>query len=148
MNKNFFLNLAQINQIEISDVVENGANVSIIKIVFILIGFILIRILTKQMMYVAVGRILERQGYSSKKEMNKRKETIVVASNTILSVLYIIVAIIMILNEFGVNFSALITAFGALGVVAGIAGQSIIKDFLRGMYPCGSQTTPQTPAQH
>lgn len=129
----YIAHLAQLSAIENIDVINSSDKIDIIKVVAIIIGFLVARVLTKQVMYILVGRFLERQGYSSKKELNKRKNTLVTAINTILTVLYVIVALVLVLSELGVNLPALITAFGALGVVAGIAGQSIIKDFLRGM---------------
>lgn len=125
--------MSDLNGIKLEDILSHENQVSLLSIILIAIGVCLAIIITKQVMYLIVGRILKGQKYTNKKEENKRKNTLVAALNTISTVLYIIIGVIWILYEIGVNFSALITAFGALGVVAGIAGQSAIKDFLRGM---------------
>lgn len=116
-----------------NEIIEYDHQISILTIILIIIAIFIARIVTKQVMYLIVGRVLKGQHYTNKKEENKRKNTLVSALNTITTVLYVIVGIIAILYEIGVNFSALIATFGALGVVLGIAGQSAIKDFLRGM---------------
>lgn len=117
----------------VNSIFTHNSDISITKILVIILGVFIARIVTKQTMYLVIGRILQGQNYTNKKEENKRKNTLVVALNTITTVIYAVIGLIWILYEIGVNFSALITTVGALGVVLGIAGQSVIKDFLRGM---------------
>jgi len=123
-----------IDGVDLSVLISQGHQISFLKILLIVIGVFLARIINKQVMYILVGRVLKSQKYTNKKEENKRKSTLVAAMNTITTILYILLGMIAILYEIGINFSALIATFGALGVVLGIAGQSAIKDFLRGMY--------------
>lgn len=126
--------LPKLNGSDIGDVLQQNHEISFLKILLIIITVFIARIITKQVMYILVGRMLSGQNYSNKKEENKRKNTLVSAMNTITTIIYIMVGIFAILSEVGINFPALIATFGALGVVLGIAGQSAIKDFLRGMY--------------
>lgn len=44
-----------------------------------------------------------------------------------------IIAIIMIISEFGVNVGPIIASLGVVGVAAGIGAQTIIKDFIAGL---------------
>ena len=97
---------------------------------------VLILLLVQQITHRVIGRVVERairdQKYSSAKERKKRRDTLVAIFNSFTTVLVIVIGIIVILSQFGVNIGALIAGFGALGVIIGIAGQDLIKDFLKG----------------
>lgn len=64
---------------------------------------------------------------------DKRKKTIISLINNLIKYFFIIIAILMILSIYGINTTALITSLGVVGVMAGLALQDILKDFLAGV---------------
>lgn len=67
----------------------------------------------------------------SKHEQRSRKTVIILIRNCIKTI-SIIVAILVILQDFGVNTSALVASVGAVSLVIGLAFQDLLKDFLVG----------------
>lgn len=90
----------------------------------------------QQILKRIIGRIvtsaLKSHKYTNAKERKKRRDTLVSVFHSVSMVIIIVVGIIIILGQFGINVAALIAGLGALGVVIGIAGQDVIKDFLKG----------------
>lgn len=63
----------------------------------------------------------------------KRKKTITNLIINIIRFLFISIAILMILNVYNIDTTALIASFGTVGIVAGLALQDTMKDFLSGL---------------
>ena len=85
-----------------------------------------------------LGRIIERvikgHHYKSKHEEQQREDTLTSIFKTGTTVLLAIIATVLVLQEFGVNLAALATGAGLIGLVVGSGAQSMIKDFLSGMF--------------
>ena len=64
---------------------------------------------------------------------DRRKKTIISLLNNLIKYFFLIIAILMILSIYGINTTALITSLGVVGVMAGLALQDILKDFLAGV---------------
>ncbi len=118
---------------DLSTVIENPGEISWFKIVLIVAIVFALRLAGRQLMYLLVDRAMRSQKYINNKERLQRRDTLVSVFYTLFTVLLVIVGITLILHELGVNIAAFITGIGALGVVLGVAGQSMIKDFLKGL---------------
>lgn len=85
-----------------------------------------------------IGRLVEKavrgHHYKSAREEKQREDTLIGLFRTALTVILWIIGIIFILQEFGVNLAALATGAGLIGIVVGFGAQSMIKDFLSGMF--------------
>lgn len=81
---------------------------------------ILIRV-TKNIFKIKSNRVDER-----------KMRTVLSLVNNVLKYFIIIVAILMILDIYGIQTSGLLTSLGLVGVVAGLAIQDILKDILSG----------------
>lgn len=69
------------------------------------------------------------------RKLDKRKEkTILMLLNNIIKYIMIIIGGIAILDIYGIDTRALITSFGVVGLVIGLALQDTIKDFVSGMF--------------
>lgn len=66
------------------------------------------------------------------KHEQRSRETLLLLIKNIIKSLIMIVAILSILQVFGVNTSALVAGVGALGLVVGFAFQDLLKDYLVG----------------
>lgn len=64
---------------------------------------------------------------------DKRRQTLIGLFTNLVKYFMIIVALLMILDIYGINTSALITSLGVVGLIGGLALQDILKDFLAGI---------------
>jgi small conductance mechanosensitive channel len=102
-----------------------------IKIVFILISALLIHWFFKVFIDKAVKKIIgEKIGEAE----NKRAKTLISIFGGTAKFIIGIIAILMILPEFGVNIGALLAGVGLLGLAVGMASKEIISDFLSGFF--------------
>lgn len=67
------------------------------------------------------------------KKGDKRKQTLIGLFTNLIKYFMIIIALLMILDIYGINTSALITSLGVVGLIGGLALQDILKDFLAGI---------------
>lgn len=102
-------------------------------IVLTIVTLFLIQQIIKRVIGHIVTRALKSHKYTTAKERKKRRDTLVSVFRSVSLVVIIIIGAIMILNQFGINVAAVAAGLGALGVVIGIAGQDLIKDFLKGI---------------
>jgi small conductance mechanosensitive channel len=102
-----------------------------VKIVFILIAALIIHWFFKAF----IGKIVKRvTGEKRGEAENKRAKTLISVFQGTANFIIGIVAILMILPEFGVNIGALLTGVGLLGLAVGMASKEIISDFLSGFF--------------
>lgn len=81
-----------------------------------------------------INHFIKRIFNSKINRLDKRKrKTIVSLLTNIIKYLILIIDIIIILNIFGVSTSGLLASLGVVGLVAGLAVQDILKDFLSGL---------------
>lgn len=69
----------------------------------------------------------------TKNKNYKKQETIFKLIGNIIKYLIIIIAIMMILEIYGIDTKSLIASFGIIGLVAGLALQDMIKDLIAGI---------------
>ena len=67
------------------------------------------------------------------KAADNRRKTLISLITNIIKYFFLIIAVLMILNIYGIDTTALITSLGIVGLVAGLALQDILKDFLAGI---------------
>lgn len=104
---------------------EKLLTTEIITPIFIAVIAILVHLLVKQFIYKMFKA-------SSKYGVHKKSRTIMNLVVNVIKYIIIIVAVLAILNVWGVDTKALIASLGVAGVVAGLALQDILKDFLAG----------------
>lgn len=63
----------------------------------------------------------------------RKKRTIVNLINNIIKFIIIIIGILLILEIYGIDTKSLVASFGVLGLVAGLALQDLLKDFIVGI---------------
>lgn len=69
----------------------------------------------------------------SRKVNKKRYDTLALTFRRLASILLWVVVIIVVLGHFGVDYVALLTGAGAIGIFFGVAGKDIVMDFYVGM---------------
>lgn len=97
------------------------------------VGPILI-ILVSIIVYMIVSRVINNIfKFKGVKSDKRHLKTINVLINNLLKYFIIIVALVMILDIFGIDTKTLIASLGIVGVVAGLAVQDTLKDFVAGI---------------
>lgn len=92
-------------------------------IIYIVIGFIIFTIIK-----FFVDKIKKN------KYIDKKKITIIQLIKNIFKYIIFILVILAILNVYGVNTNSILASIGILGVIIGLAFQSLISDFLAGIF--------------
>lgn len=69
----------------------------------------------------------------SSKAGKKKQDTLVSVINNIIKYFIMIIALLMILDVFGIDTKTLVTSLGVVGLVAGLAVQDLLKDIISGM---------------
>ncbi len=72
--------------------------------------------------------------FPSESDRKKRLKTLDSLTNTILKTLFLIVASLMIINQLGINTAPLMASAGIIGVALGFGAQSLIRDFMSGLF--------------
>jgi len=78
--------------------------------------------------------ISERMADEEDTEIKKRTDTLSSILVTIMGVIILIIAILTILPEFGVNITTLIAGIGVGGLAIAFAAQNLVRDFIAGFF--------------
>jgi len=85
-----------------------------------------------------VSRILDRtmreEMFPTKTDRDRRLRTLNSISNAVIKFIIWAVAFVMILNTLGVNTAPLLASAGILSVALGFGAQSLVRDFVTGMF--------------
>lgn len=93
----------------------------------------LITIVISIVIYLIIKQLIIKMFKASKKYgIHKKSITITNLIINIIKYIIIIIAVLTILNFWGVDTKALVASLGVVGVIAGLAMQDILKDFLAG----------------
>lgn len=72
--------------------------------------------------------------FSTKEDEKKREDTLIQIFSATFSVVLFIVAVLMILQEIGVEIAPLLAAAGIAGIAFGFGGQYLIRDLISGLF--------------
>ena len=78
--------------------------------------------------------VSNRMAGEDEAEIEKRTNTLSSILVRILGILVLVIAVITILPEFGVNITSLIAAIGIGGLAIAFAAQSLVRDFIAGFF--------------
>ena len=102
-----------------------------IKIVVILVAAIVIN----QFFRVFIEKVINKQIRDRVDgERKKRAKTLISVFGGTLKFVIWIVALLMILPEFGINITPILAGLGLLGLAVGMAAKDIISDFISGLF--------------
>ncbi len=109
----------------------------LIRVVVILVGaYIAIAILRRVIRTVRhhFGEVMTRHGETNQLELNKRADTLAGILQKVVTVLIVVAAIIMSLNELGFNIAPLLASAGIVGLAVGFGAQTLVKDVVTGFF--------------
>jgi len=103
-----------------------------IKIIIILIAANLINRFSKTI----IKKTIEKQVQDNIPEQEKRKrtETLIAVFEGTLKFIVWVVALLMILPEFGLEIAPILASVGVMGLAVGMAAKDIISDFIAGLF--------------
>lgn len=119
---------------QLADTVGQWMSDHLITILLILVvAYILRRVLT-----LLIGRSLHRtirkDLYPTERDRNKRIDTLNELVTAVVRVMVWFVAGLMIISELGINTAPLMASAGVVGIALGFGAQSLIKDFVSGIF--------------
>lgn len=91
------------------------------------------RAITKAMNRLASTDLVHGPGHLAARQKERAKTTGTVLTSTLNAVIWVI-ALGMILGEFGLNLGPLIASAGVIGVAIGLGAQTIVRDVLAGLF--------------
>src|SRR5574344_1847320 len=83
-------------------------------------------------LYKIIKKVLKKL-LKLKKNPDRRQKTILSVSTNIIKYFIVIIAILMILEVFGIDTKTIVASLSVVGLVIGLALQDILKDFIGGM---------------
>jgi len=101
---------------------------------------ILLSFLAHKVVRVVTPRLVEKsitvrgRGRRAKGELAKRSHTLSGFVTTASGIIIVIVAIFMVLSEIGIDITPLLAGAGVAGIAIGFGAQSLIRDFLSGLF--------------
>jgi moderate conductance mechanosensitive channel len=105
-----------------------------IKVVLIIGAAWLIKIISKRIIDRVIKTATKSQKLNISQADIKRMSTIGRLFNWVINVLIILTATMMILDEFDINITPLITGAGIAGVALGFGGQYLVRDIITGFF--------------
>ncbi len=105
-----------------------------LKIIFIAVGAIILNIILARIIIRAV-----RVAVVANKDLNedaekKREDTLIRIFTGALKILILIMAVLMIMQEFGIEIGPILAGAGIVGLAVGFGGQYLIRDIITGMF--------------
>lgn len=91
------------------------------------------RAITKAMNRLAAADLVHGPGHLAARQKERARTTGTVLTSTLNAVIWVI-ALGMILGEFGLNLGPLIASAGVIGVAIGLGAQTIVRDVLAGLF--------------
>lgn len=83
--------------------------------------------------YLIISRVVNKMLSLKIKRINERKQkSFVGAINTIIKIFIVLIALMMILEVYGIDTKSLVASLGVVSLVVGLALQDMLKDFIVG----------------
>jgi small-conductance mechanosensitive channel len=110
------------------------ADLHLVNIVIILVGTYALRVLGIRLISDAAKHTLRHDLFPTRAERIKRAETLRGLIKAGVRIGTWLLAIVMIVSELGINTAPLLASAGILGVAFGFGAQSLVKDFVNGIF--------------
>ena len=118
---------------EILDWLSNNIDTMFSVVLIFVVAIIASRIIS-DILARLLGRTIREDMYPSKTDRDRRLRTLTSITTAIVTFIAWAVALLMILNTLGINTAPLIASVGILSVALGFGAQSLVKDFMTGMF--------------
>jgi small conductance mechanosensitive channel len=104
------------------------------KIIFIGVAALLLIWISKKITERIVRAVIVSDSRTSKSAEKKREDTLIKIFHISIRISVIIIALLMILQEFGVMIGPILAGAGVVGLAVGFGGQYLIRDIITGLF--------------
>jgi small-conductance mechanosensitive channel len=105
-----------------------------LKVVFFIIGAIVLTKVITTFIEKAVRIAVRPDGISSKEAEEKRENTLIQIFTTSANITLLLITGLMVFQEFGVEIGPILAAAGIVGLAFGFGGQYLIRDLISGLF--------------
>lgn len=105
-----------------------------VNVLIIILGAWLLRRMGVAVIMGILKRAVRSHPFATETDRKKRLDTLDSLVNALSKIIIWMVAVIMIVDEIGINTTPLVASAGIAGVALGIGAQSLIKDFTNGLF--------------
>lgn len=116
------------------DLIINWLLTGGVKIVFLIIGALLLHKIMKRFIEKAVKIAVRPDKFSSPEAEEKRENTLTQIFLTTSQISLLLIVSLMILQEFGIEIAPILAAAGIVGLAFGFGGQYLIRDIISGLF--------------
>jgi small-conductance mechanosensitive channel len=106
----------------------------LVNILIILIGTWFLRKFGTKLVTQVIHKTVRKDMYPTDTDRKKRIKTLDGLVGAIVRVVAWMIAVFMIINELGINTAPLLASAGVLGLAIGFGAQSLVKDFVSGVF--------------
>jgi moderate conductance mechanosensitive channel len=125
----FEARISDLNDLFIAWLITHG-----IRIVVIAIGsWLLVKVLTR-IVERAVRIAVVPDGTMTEDAEKKREDTLIRIFNGALKIVILVMAVLMIIQEFGLKIGPILAGAGIVGLAVGFGGQYLIRDVITGLF--------------
>lgn len=103
-------------------------------IVIIVLLSIFARHASKVIIRRVIKRTLKPHRYKTARDERLRAETLISTISAAVNVVIVVITVLLLLSEIDINIAPLLAGAGIAGVALGFGAQSMVKDFLAGMF--------------
>jgi small-conductance mechanosensitive channel len=129
----FFALLGAALALKIFNVNLTDEGIRLVRIIGIIVGaYVLLKIVN--LAVAQMERLVEDEETGTLSEAEKRAKTLGKIINSAALMLVIGVAVMMILSEFGMNITPIITGAGIAGLAVGFGAQNLVRDIISGFF--------------
>lgn len=111
------------------NIVDHLVTIAIILVVSYFAQKILEQVISR-----VIRRTITPKHFKTAKDEQQREDTVISILHTGLKAVVYVIAGLLIIGEFGVNLGPLLAGAGVVGVALGFGAQSMVKDFLAGIF--------------
>jgi len=119
------------------EVVEVFSESVLLQILLTVLIAMIAQVVGKKIIAFFVHRALRANKYLNKVDRQKQTNTLIGVLGTTAALIIYVIAVIVVLSLLKVNLATLATGAGLFGVIFGFGAQSVIKDFVTGMFIIG-----------
>ncbi|MBK7627833.1 MAG: mechanosensitive ion channel family protein [Bacteroidales bacterium] len=105
-----------------------------VKIAIIMLGAFLLNMITKRIIIRTVRIAVVRDSMMSVEAEKKREDTLIRIFNGGIKIVILVMAIMMFLQEIGIETGPILAGAGIVGLAFGFGGQYLIRDLISGLF--------------
>lgn len=105
-----------------------------LNILLIIIGVFLVKTFVKLFLEKIIRKAVSNKHFNNERSEKKREDTLIRIVSGVLNIITLIVAVLMVLQELGVNIAPLLAGAGILGVAVGFGAQYLVRDIITGFF--------------